>query len=351
MAPTPRGPWTVSDRRPPDIDQVPPSAPVYNTKYVYVYQSTPEMVYVGYLPGYTGMYPYYGTVVYGTGFYYPPYIGPSVYYPRPMTYGFNVVYNPWIGFGFGYGYGSPFFYSGMRFGPAYGPGWWGPPGYRPFPPPYPGGWYRPPPGYRPPYPGYGYRPPPPGGYRPPPGGYPPGRRPPSPAATARRRRLEQQHLRSPGEPGPQRRPGPGHLEPARAPPDEPPQQRLRRQEGQRVPAERGRLLGPQHGPGLEAAADARSSARRARRARLGPAGGAPEPPSAPLPAAHPPAWGAIAAAASGAPPAVSPPSADRAAPPPRSGGGQAVGTAEAEAASRTAPSSTGSTGRSASQKS
>jgi hypothetical protein len=185
VASGPRGPWAVSDRRPPDIDQVPPSAPVYNTKYVYVYQSTPEVVYVGYLPGYTGMYPYYGTVVYGTGFYYPPYIGPTVYYPRPCTYGFGVVYNPWVGFGFGYGYGSPFFYSGMRFGPAYGPGWYGAPGYRPFPPPYPGGWYRPPPGYRPPYPGYGYRPPPPGyGGRPPPprpgGGYPPGPRPPGP---------------------------------------------------------------------------------------------------------------------------------------------------------------------------
>jgi hypothetical protein len=183
VAPTPGGPWTVSDKRPPDIDQVPPSAPVYNTRYVHVYQSTPETVYVGYLPGYTGMYPYYGTVVYGTGFQYAPYIGPGVYYPRPMTYGFNVVYNPWVGFGFGFGYGSPFFYSGMRFGPSYGPGWWGPPGYRPFPPPYPGGWYRPPPGYRPPYPGYGYRPPPPGGYRPPPGGRPPGgggARPPPP---------------------------------------------------------------------------------------------------------------------------------------------------------------------------
>ena len=252
VAPTPKGPWTVSDRRPPDIDQVPPSAPVYNTRYVYVYQSTPEVVYVGYTPGYVGMYPYYGTVVYGTGFYYPPYIGPSVYYPRPMTYGFNVIYNPWVGFGFGFGYGSPFFYSGMRFGPSYyGPGWWGPPGYRPFPPPYPGGWYRPPPGYRPPYPGWGYRPPPPG-YRPPPAGYPRRWRSPSPSPSARRRRMEQQHLRSPGEPGPQRRQGPGHLQPARAPPDEPPQQRLRGQEGERLPAEPGRVLGSKHAPGMEA---------------------------------------------------------------------------------------------------
>jgi hypothetical protein len=177
VAPGPRGPWGVSDARPPDIDQVPPSAPVYNTKYVYVYQSTPEVVYTGYLPGYTGMYPYYGTVVYGTGFHYPPYIGPTVYYARPVTYGFGVVYSPWVGFGFGGGFGSPFFYAGVHFGgyPYCGPGWYGPPGYRPFPPPYPGGWYRPPPGYRPPYPGFGFRPPPPR----PGGGHPPGARPPA----------------------------------------------------------------------------------------------------------------------------------------------------------------------------
>ena len=180
VAPTPTGPWTVSDRRPPDIDQVPPSAPVYNTKYVYVYQSTPQVVYVGYLPGYLGTYPYYGSVVYGTGFAYPPYVGARVYYPRPATFGFSVTFNPWVGFGVGFGFGSPFYWAGSswyRRSPYHRPGWWGPVGYRPYPPPYPGGWYRPPPGYRPPYPGWGHRPPPPG-YRPPPGGYPGGRPPP-----------------------------------------------------------------------------------------------------------------------------------------------------------------------------
>jgi hypothetical protein len=204
-APSATGPWTVSDRRPPHIDQVPPSAPVYNTKYVYVYQSTPEAVYVGYLPGYVGMYPYYGTVVYGTGWYYPPYVGPNYYYPGPSTYGYGVTYNPWTGFGFAMTYGTPFLSVGIHFGgwgyygPGYyggyygghhggyyGAGWWGPVGYRPYPPPYPGGWYRPPPGYHPPYPGYrppppGYRPAPPAGYRPPP---PPAGRPPPPGGTA-----------------------------------------------------------------------------------------------------------------------------------------------------------------------
>ncbi len=61
------GPWTVSDHAPPGIDKTAPSSPVYNTKYVYVYGSTPEVVYVGYTPGYAGSYIYGPTIVYGTG--------------------------------------------------------------------------------------------------------------------------------------------------------------------------------------------------------------------------------------------------------------------------------------------
>lgn len=181
VAPTPKGPWAVSDRRPPSIDQVPPSAPVYNTRYVYVYQSTPSVVYVGYLPGYVGMYPYYGSVVYGTGYYYPPYIGPTAYYPYPATFGVHMTWNPWYGFGVGVTYGTPYLSVGIHFGGyghyhGYG-GYYGPGGYRP--PPYPPHGYRPPPpGYRPPP---GSRPPPPGtGRPPPPGGGAAGGRPPSP---------------------------------------------------------------------------------------------------------------------------------------------------------------------------
>lgn len=173
VAPTPKGPWAVSDRRPPSIDQVPPSAPVYNTRYVYVYQATPSVVYVGYLPGYVGVYPYYGTVVYGTGWYYPPYVGPVYYYPRPVTYGVHMTYNPWTGFGVGVSYGTPYMRVSIHFG-GYG-GWYGAHGYHH--PPYPPHGYRPPPpGYRPP-PGGGYRPPPGGGYRPPPPGAAGGRPP------------------------------------------------------------------------------------------------------------------------------------------------------------------------------
>jgi hypothetical protein len=164
----PLGPWALADSVPKSVQSIPPSSPVYNVKYVEVYQTTPTVVYVGYTPGYTSMYPYYGTVVYGTGFYYPPYYSPIVYYPRPVTYGVAVRYNPWTGFTVGFGYSTPFMHVGIVVGgPHYG-GWYGPYGRPPYPPPY----------YRPPYGGYpGYRPPPPG-YRPGapgygrPGGYP-----------------------------------------------------------------------------------------------------------------------------------------------------------------------------------
>ncbi len=122
----PAGPWEVSDHRPDEVDQIPPSAPVYNTKYVYVYNSTPEVVYVGYLPGYTYSYVYGGVVVYGTGYNYPYWYG-SVYYPRPVTYGYNVHYNPYTGWGFGMGYS--YGWIGWGYHPYYRP-YWGPCGYR-----------------------------------------------------------------------------------------------------------------------------------------------------------------------------------------------------------------------------
>ena len=97
----------------------PPSSPVYNTTYVQVYQSTPEVVYVGYRPGYLWSFPYYGVPVYGTGCYYPPYWG-RWYYPRPPTWGFHVGYNPWTGWNFGVSWSNGFFNFGMSWGGGYG---------------------------------------------------------------------------------------------------------------------------------------------------------------------------------------------------------------------------------------
>ncbi|MFM9055335.1 MAG: carbohydrate-binding family V/XII, partial [Bacteroidota bacterium] len=48
------GPWEVSTSRPADVDKIPPSNSAYNTRYVYIYDHTPDVVYVGYTPGYMG---------------------------------------------------------------------------------------------------------------------------------------------------------------------------------------------------------------------------------------------------------------------------------------------------------
>lgn len=128
----PSGPWEVSTQRPAEVDAIPPSSPVYPVKYVYIYDSTPEVVYVGYTPSYTGCYIYGPTVVYGTGWYYPGWYGPVYYYPRPATWGFHVRYNPWTGWSFGLSYSrGPFRITfGWGGGYHYHGGWWGAGGYR-----------------------------------------------------------------------------------------------------------------------------------------------------------------------------------------------------------------------------
>jgi hypothetical protein len=112
---TPNGPWEVATRRPDGVESISPTSPVYNTKYVYIYGSTPNVVYVGYTPGYLGSYVYHGTVVYGTGWYYRPWVSPAYYYPRPSTWGFHVSYDSWYGWNFGFSWNW-----GWGWGPYYG---------------------------------------------------------------------------------------------------------------------------------------------------------------------------------------------------------------------------------------
>jgi hypothetical protein len=97
------GPWAVATSVPAVIYTIPASSPMHYVTYVRVYGSTPQVVYVGYTPG------YYGTVVapttvvvYGTGYYYPPYVG-AVYYPYPPTYGYGAgfAWGAFTGFTFG----------------------------------------------------------------------------------------------------------------------------------------------------------------------------------------------------------------------------------------------------------
>lgn len=139
VGPSPSGPWQVSTERPEEVDRIPPNSPLYNIKYVYVYDVTPQYVYMGYTPGYLNNYIYGPTVVYGTGFYYDPWYS-GFYYPRPWSWGFNMCYNPWAGWSLGYGYGGGWLNFGIGFGGGYGGyyggywgggGWWGPRVYRP----------------------------------------------------------------------------------------------------------------------------------------------------------------------------------------------------------------------------
>ena len=142
---SPTGKWIVSDDRPKEVTKIPASHPTYHTKYVYIYETTPTIVYVGYTPGYSGSYIYHNTIVYGTGYYYNPWYN-GYYYHRRYTYGFNIRYNSWNGWSFGFSFGSPYSWWGYSY---WRPGWnhWGPHYYRP---PYyhRRGYYRP---YRPPY--------------------------------------------------------------------------------------------------------------------------------------------------------------------------------------------------------
>ena len=61
------GPFVVSTVRPVDVDLIPPNYPVYNAKYVNIYDVDPDYAYMGYTPGYLNSYVYGPTVVYGTG--------------------------------------------------------------------------------------------------------------------------------------------------------------------------------------------------------------------------------------------------------------------------------------------
>ena len=136
----PDGPWQVADYRPQQVASIMPTAPVYNVKYVYVYDSTPSVVYVGYTPGYLGSYVYHDTIFYGSGWHYRPWVSPYYYYPRFSTFGWGVSYNSWSGWSFGFGWNwGPFnahYYSGgywhnNHYWHHRYYGHWGPRGYRP----------------------------------------------------------------------------------------------------------------------------------------------------------------------------------------------------------------------------
>jgi hypothetical protein len=137
---TPTGPWILAASVPSVIYTIPPSSPLYPVTYVRIYSASPTVIVVGYTAGYTmGMISAAGVVVYGTGYYYPPYIVAGVvpiYYPYPYTYAGGVRYVPatggWVTGGAVYGpYGgvaARSYYNPATGAYAHGSAVWGPNG-------------------------------------------------------------------------------------------------------------------------------------------------------------------------------------------------------------------------------
>jgi hypothetical protein len=103
MARSAEGPWEVTSSVPKEIYEIPASSPAYNVTYVTVVEddSDDDWVTFAAVAGYTGMMVAWGCVVWGSGWYYPPYWGWGGYYPYyyPFypTYGYGAWYNPWTG--------------------------------------------------------------------------------------------------------------------------------------------------------------------------------------------------------------------------------------------------------------
>jgi hypothetical protein len=123
-----QGPWVVASAVPDAVYGIPPSSPVYNVTYVHVYDSTPDVVYEGYTPGYLGSYVSDDdVVVYGTGYDYPCWAD-AVWIGSPWTFGFDVGWAPGFSWGFEWGYGVGLgigYWPGMLFHPWWGPAGWG----------------------------------------------------------------------------------------------------------------------------------------------------------------------------------------------------------------------------------
>jgi hypothetical protein len=126
------GPWRVATTVPASVYAIPASSPLHYVTYVRIYEATPQYVYVGYTPGYLGVVVEpTGTIVYGTGYAYSPWVG-TTWYPGPVTYTVAAapVYNPYVGFTFGFAAGlataawSAPYYGGF-YGAYYHPAYWG----------------------------------------------------------------------------------------------------------------------------------------------------------------------------------------------------------------------------------
>jgi hypothetical protein len=102
---SPTGPWKTATEVPPTIYTIPPSSPAYRSTYVKIESSNEKEVTTSYTSGYAGAYVAKAgaaaVLVWGTGYYYPPYVYPApvpIYYPYYPTYGVAATYYPNAGY-------------------------------------------------------------------------------------------------------------------------------------------------------------------------------------------------------------------------------------------------------------
>jgi hypothetical protein len=101
MSKAPTGPWQVTSDVPKAIYEIPVSSPSHAVTYVTVEESDNDAVVYATAAAFTGVMIGWGCAVWGTGYYYPPYVwyggGYPYYRPYYPTYGFGASYNPWTG--------------------------------------------------------------------------------------------------------------------------------------------------------------------------------------------------------------------------------------------------------------
>lgn len=118
------GPWEVTGSVPEAIYAIPVSSPSHHVTYVTVEDDDDEWVEFATAAAYGGLMVGWGCAVWGTGYYYPPYVGYGgfypVYYPHFPTYGYGASYNPWTG-SYGRGIAAYGPYGGAGVGARYNP--------------------------------------------------------------------------------------------------------------------------------------------------------------------------------------------------------------------------------------
>jgi len=108
------GPWVAATSVPAVVYSIPPTSPMHYVVYVRIYRYDAAYVWVGTTPGYYGtVVGPDGTVVYGTGYVYPPYAGAALYVSYPITYGYGCdpCWTPWVGWSYGFAVVWPTYYD------------------------------------------------------------------------------------------------------------------------------------------------------------------------------------------------------------------------------------------------